>query len=470
MPAGDGRPSVALLTLGCKVNQYDSEALAEALRRAGWTVKLDLAADDADPDVVIINSCAVTSRAEAKSRQAARKAAKEHPGSRIVLAGCYPQVAPDSAGGVKGLAGLAGTAREDTVRMVQGLLAGSPKAGAPVRSVPESFETLPVAARPERVRAYLKVQEGCSNDCAYCIIPVARGRDERSRPLAGALEQARALLAGGARELVLTGIRLGAYGGGGRALVELVEACLELPGLARLRLSSIEPTDIPPDLLKVIAADARACQHLHVPLQSGSDGVLQRMGRRYDTAWYRGLIEDARRAIPGLAVTTDVLVGFPGETEDEFSETIAYVREMRFTRLHVFPYSRRAGTPAAGLPGQVPARVRAERARVLGDVGRELSLEFHQGLVGRDAEVLVEREPEKDRASDLGAAMGRGGARYVTEGLTGQYVRVEIESPQPLALGSLPMVRLTGASAGGMRGRVSGVENPGKVDHGPPHA
>jgi threonylcarbamoyladenosine tRNA methylthiotransferase MtaB len=268
-------------------------------------------------------------------------------------------------------------------------------------------------------------------------------------------------VAGGARELVLTGIRLGAYSAGdGRGLEDLVSACLEVPGLARLRLSSIEPTDISRGLLQVIASDPRACPHLHIPLQSGSDGVLRRMGRRYSAAGYRTLIEQAREIVAGLAVTTDVLVGFPDETEDEFDQSVSFVRQIGFTRLHVFPYSRRAGTAAAGFSGQVPLRVRTERARVLGDVGRELSLKFHQGLVGSVQEVLVEREPEN----------ANGAAQFVTEGLTGQYVRVEVESNEPLRLGSLAMISVTGASAAGVRGLATGAPVGDGVDRTPTNA
>ncbi len=502
MSADDCRPSVALLTLGCKVNQYDTEALAEALRGAGWEVSCGLDEGGPDPDVVIVNSCVVTARAEAKSRQAARKAAKEHPGSRVVLAGCYPQVAPEAAGGVAGLAGTVGTGRQETVRLVQSLVgAEKPAARAGREPRPDSFgplpaeyESLPITARAGRVRAFLKVQEGCANDCAYCIVPLARG-PERSRPLADAVEQARGLLAGGARELVLTGIRLGAYGtergwaGGERAvagsgaagereraeargaLVDLVVACLELPGLVRVRLSSIEPTDIPPDLLAVMAADPRACPHLHVPLQSGSDSVLRRMGRRYDTAGYRAVIEDARRAVPGLAVSTDVMAGFPGETEAEFAETLAFVRRIGFTRLHVFPYSKRPGTAAASLPGQVAARVRAERARILTGAGRELALSFHLGLVGRVGEVLVERQPKPlPRSAAVtepraGLAESDAGARYVTAGLTARYVRVELLSSGKLALGDLVAARLVEARTGDMAGVAIDIrDKAGGVD------
>lgn len=472
MSTGDCRPSVALVTLGCKVNQYDSEALAEALRSAGWRVYLGLGADTADPDVVIVNSCAVTARAEAKSRQAARKAAKEHPRSRVVLAGCYPQIAPDAAGGVKGIAAVAGTARHDTVKLVETLLAGQlagtsdrqplVEEAVKARSLPADFELLPVAARPGRVRALLKVQDGCSNGCAYCVVPLARG-PERSRPLDDAIAQARALVAGGARELVLTGIRLGAYDSG--ALVELAASCLELPGLARLRLSSIEPTDIPHGLLELMASDGRVCPHLHIPLQSGSDTVLGRMSRRYDAARYQDLVEYARRMVPGLAVTTDIMVGFPGETEMEFEETVAFVRRMRFSRLHVFPYSRRPGTAAARLPGHIPARVRAGRARVMTEVGRELSLAFHQGLVGSAEEVLVEREPELLLGGDVdgggqggggldGGGQGGGDAPYIAEGLTGRYVRVRATSRKPAPLGCLVAVWLTEARDTHMRGLV----------------
>lgn len=454
--AGGERRSIAIVTLGCKVNQCDSAAMAESLRRRGWRV---LSAPDdvpGGPDVLVVNSCAVTARAAAKSRQAARSWARRFPGVRVVLAGCYPQVWPEEARAIEGVAAIAGTGRAASLDLIAKLLAEGVGAGvlaeaSPIRrglDLPAAFEVLPAAPVPGRVRAFLKVQEGCEAGCTYCIVPRARG-SSRSLPLAEAVGQARALVAGGAAEIVLTGIHLSAYGGdlgGVEELADLVAAVAGIEGLRRLRLSSLEPGDVSDRLLAAIAAAPVVCRHLHIPLQSGSDTVLARMGRTYDAAGYEDTVARACRALPGLSLSTDVMVGFPGESEAEFAATVDFVRSVGFMRLHVFPYSARPDTAAATLPGQLARRVKEERAAHLGDIGRQLAACYNRGLVGGRHQVLLEGDSRRIDADD--------GPVYANEGLTRDYVRVLTRGRRAWPAGRQVMVGVEAADPAGVSGVV----------------
>jgi len=458
-----GPGTIAFVTLGCKVNQADSASMSAALAAAGWQI-VPVTAGAEPPQVIVVNSCTVTARAAAKSRQAARSYAARFPDSHVVLAGCYPQVAPGEAAAIPGLAAVAGTGRLDTVRMLgnfarpgsvgfveagsestacgTGLLAGFRAGLAPV----SEFERLPAALVDSRVRAYLKVQDGCESACAYCVVPRARGR-QRSQPLAECLAEARRLLTAGARELVLTGIRLGAYGrdlADGSSLAVLIEQCASLDGLLRLRLSSLEPIDLTMDVLAAMTQSPRICRHLHLPLQSGSDRMLRLMQRGYDTAAFARLVASARALVPGLAISTDVMVGFPGETEEEYYETVGFVQRIGFMRLHVFPYSARPGTRAASLPGQLPRNVKQERARALIATGAGLALEHHRQLVGTSQSVLLETD-----------ACSLGGAVFAGQGLTEGYVRATIELPGPAEGGSLVQANIVAAREDGVEGRAA---------------
>lgn len=458
MSNADRTPTAYLVTLGCKVNQCDTEALAEGLRAAGWRVLFSIEEKAPDPDVIVVNSCAVTTRSEAKSRQAARRLMRRHPRSRVVLAGCYPQIAPEAVQAIEGLAGVAGTDRVSTIRMLTELASTAgdgPRAAGPAAvpgrpPLPAHFEDLPVSAHPGRVRAFLKVQEGCPGGCTYCVVPLARGLP-RSRPLSAALDQAARLVGGGAREIVLTGIQLGLYGRdlGGVDLADLVLSCLSLPGLVRLRLSSLEPGDVSERLLSALSSSPKACPHLHIPLQSGSDAVLRRMGRPYGTDEYREMAESARRLLPGIALSTDVIAGFPGETGNEFEETAGFIREIGFMRLHVFPFSRRPGTIAAELPDQLPGRVREERSRALIEVGQDLAHAFNRGFVGQEVEVLLEHDSLPAGGPTPG---GRAEQTFLSSGLTGHYVRAEVASDGgPLRGGDLVVARARSAGPAGIR-------------------
>jgi threonylcarbamoyladenosine tRNA methylthiotransferase MtaB len=401
---------VAVHTLGCKVNQYESAALEGMFRERGYQV-----VDFSDAaDVYLINTCTVTHLGDRKSRQLIRRAARTNPGALVVVTGCYAQTSPGEVAALPEVDLVVGLGdRGHLVDLVESAVKG-PGSEVLVRDISgaREFEELPPPVEQGRVRAFLKIQEGCDSYCAYCIVPHARG-PLRSRPPAGVLAEARFLLGRGYREIVLTGIHTGAYGRdlpGDPGLAGLVEQLLTLPGLLRLRLSSVEPNDITPELIYILSGSKVACPHLHIPLQSGDDTVLRRMGRNYTAGEFARLTQVIRANIPGIAITGDVIVGFPGETREQFANTRRLVNKVAFAGLHVFKYSPRRGTPAAGWPDQVDPAEKEERSRELINIGRELARSYVSRHVGRQLEVLVE-QPARERKGWL-------------EGHTGNYLRV----------------------------------------------
>lgn len=460
-PAGRvARPRAVFCTLGCKANLYDTAGMMNDLKRAGWEVTS--AAEErrrpGEPgaDLYVVNSCAVTARAESKSRQLARRLKRENPGALVALVGCFPQLRRQAAAG-EGVDLVLGTA--DRGRLVEVLAEargerGEPSAPAIARAVDQErevavlLETVPGAFAGERTRAAVKVQDGCEQFCTYCVIPYARG-PSRSRPLGEVLEEVERLVRGGFREVVVTGIHLGAWGldlrDPGR-LADLVRAIAGVPGLARVRLSSIEPLEITDELVDLLATNPRVCRHLHVPLQSGSDEVLARMNRHYTAVEFLAMVDRVRSRVPLAGLTTDVMVGFPGETDADFEATLAVVERARFSRLHVFRFSRRPGTPAADMPGQVDPAVRKARSEALIGLGRRLAREFREGLVGRTMEVLVERASGEGRE---GLAWPSG------EGFTDNYVRVTFRGPHARPNEIVPVL-LEKVTAEGLAGREGG--------------
>ncbi|HHW15551.1 MAG TPA: tRNA (N(6)-L-threonylcarbamoyladenosine(37)-C(2))-methylthiotransferase MtaB, partial [Firmicutes bacterium] len=391
-------PTIAFHTLGCKVNQYDTGSVAALFREAGYEV-----VDFSSPaDVYVVNTCTVTGLGEKKSRQMLRRARRQNPRAVVVALGCYAQTAPSEVAGIPGVDLVVGTAgRRELVRLVDearrhrsaasvpesdGRGPGDAGGGPAAVAVEEygrtaAFEELGTGAVVERTRATVKVQEGCRQFCSYCKVPYARG-PERSRPPAAVLAEVERLVAAGFSEVVLTGIHLGSYGRDledcpAWDLARLAARVAGVPGLARLRLSSVEPTDVTDELIALVRENPVLCRHFHLPLQSGDDAILRRMNRRYTTAEYARVAERIRAAVPEVAVTTDLIAGFPGETEESFARTLAFVQEMAFSRLHVFPYSRRRGTPAAAFPAQVPAPVKRARVDRLIALGRELSFSYN---------------------------------------------------------------------------------------------
>jgi len=385
--------TVGFHTLGCKVNQQETGALTAQFVDAGFCpVDFNLEAD-----VYVINSCAVTVEAERKSKSLARRKKKNHPEALVVLAGCFPQVALREAD-VLGVDVLVGSNdKKELVGMVQEALADRRQI---IKVTPfgddTPFEIIADSTSSERTRGMLKVQDGCEQFCAYCIIPYARGR-ERSLDIKSALIQAKNSIAQGMSEIVLTGIHLGSYGQDltpPATLAQLVREMAELPGLLRLRLGSLEPLDMTAELIKAVSFSPQVCRHFHLPLQSGSNAVLRRMKRPYSKEGFSAVVARLRDAFPEAGITSDVIVGFPGETEEQFAESLSFIRTMEFGRLHVFRYSRRPGTEAANMVDQVPERVKDERYRAMQQVAVLAQQAFAERFVDREVSVLVEEEHE----------------------------------------------------------------------------
>ncbi len=367
--------NVYLQSLGCRLNQSEIDDLARQFASAGHVV----VGDPALADVCLVNTCAVTAEAERKSRHRARALARANPQARIAVLGCYATLSPQHCAD---LPGVAWVVSNDDKEHTLGIVA--PEGPISCREKELEFHF--------RTRAFVKVQDGCDNHCTYCIVRSLRG-PSRSRPIADVVAQVQSLVEDGCQEAVLTGVNLGAYGrdlGMLNGLAVLVTTLLAHTDLPRLRLSSLEPWDLD-ELFFELWENPRLCRQLHLPLQAGCDATLRRMGRRITTAEFAELARAARAAVPDLAVTTDVIVGFPGEDEAAFRASYDFVQAVEFARLHVFPYSSRPGTPAARLPDQVERKVRVERARVMRELGDEQARRFRQRFVGREMAVLWEQ-------------------------------------------------------------------------------
>ncbi len=381
---------VAFYTLGCKVNQYESEAMEELFLQAGY----QLARADEPVDVFVVNTCTVTHVSDAKCRQAIRRVKRQNPLAVIAVVGCYVQVAAKRVRAMEGVDILIGTkGRGHIVEDVEAFLAE----GKPIVRIPDlkeevAFDSLSISRELSTTRAAVKIQEGCDMYCSYCIIPYARG-PIASRSQDEILEEVKRLLAHGIQEIVLTGIHVASYGkeaGRGEDLVDLVEALSVLPGLARIRLSSIEPRWVNEEKLIRMRDCGKLCDHFHLSLQSGSDAVLRAMNRKYDQALYAEKLATIRSIFPSAGLTTDVIVGFPGERESDFQATLDFCQAMAFSKIHIFPYSPRQGTPAALFQGQVDPAVKKERAQRLAQLERKLRHDFMDGSVGQPVDVLFE--------------------------------------------------------------------------------
>jgi len=422
---------VYLERVGCKLNQSEIEALGRGFVRAGhqWVQ----AGEEAD--LCVVNTCTVTQAADSKSRKLIRQLRRANPSARLIVTGCYAEMCPQELEAIDGIDLIVDNKnKERLVELTEGLgwESGSSKAPTSNLQLPTSNLQFPMG----HTRAFVKIQDGCNNRCAYCIVSLARGR-ERSRPGQDILAEIEALVAAGCREVVLTGVHIGGYGRDlGASLGQLVEDILTETTTPRLRLSSIEPWDLEPTLLR-LWENPRLCRHLHLPLQSGCDVTLQRMGRRYTTSQYAHLVDAARRSIPDLAVTTDVIVGLPGETVEEFAVSLSFVEEMQFARTHIFKYSARPGTAAAGMPDQVPYAEKKRRSEAMLELARESSQRFHRRFLGREMEVLWESRDDQQAWS----------------GLTDNYIRV-ITGNEASLVNAVTSTKLVGLVEGGMRGEV----------------
>ncbi len=432
---------VAVETLGCKVNQYESAGMLEALARHGFSP----VSFDGEADVYIINTCAVTRKADYQSRQLIRGATRNNPRASVVVTGCYAQIFPQEVAGIPGVTLVAGNAEKmDILRLVSEMTGPGKKVFLSDIGQIKSFSAPPAGTVPGRTRALLKIQDGCDAFCSYCIVPHARGRS-RSLPESQVLERIEALRQAGYRELVITGINLGAYGrdlepaGDLLSLLRRAEALHQPP---RLRLSSLEPLEISDELLAFLRESEVFCPHFHIPLQSGDDHILSLMGRNYTGAFFRRLVEKIVSYLPEAAVGLDIIVGFPGEGEEEFAHTRQLVEELPVAYAHVFPYSPRPGTPAADLPGQVAEAEKKRRGRVIRQLAKEKRAAYAGRFVGRELSVLL----ETGKDSDTGGL----------QGFSDNYIRVAVKNGDASLAHTLVRVLAVEKRGGKLIGNITG--------------
>lgn len=420
---------IAFYTLGCKVNQADTASMENLFLRSGH----QLVSFDGEADVYIINTCVVTNTGQRKSRQTIHRAIRKNPNALIVVTGCYPQTAAEEVKAIAGVDMIIGNQdRAQIVQLVEERLAHRQTDTLDAvhkLTASTAFEEMAAGDITDKTRAFLKIQEGCNQFCTYCIIPYARG-PLRSRSLESIRTETQRLISAGFKEIVLIGIHLGCYGKenhDGPTLYDAVKTVLDVPGVQRLRLGSLESVEIEPRLLTLMQEDARFCRHLHLPLQSGCDKVLQAMHRPYTTAKFKTLLADIKTRVPDIAITTDVIVGFPGETEADFETTCKFAESCGFSKMHIFPFSARKGTPAEKFAGAVTEAVKKERADILGRIDETMHKTFLQAMVGQNAEVLFEQPAGED----------------YFEGLSGNYQRVFVKSGGRNLGGEILPVKIT---------------------------
>lgn len=412
---------IAFYTLGCKVNQADTASMEAIFKASGYKV----VGFNEDADVYLVNTCVVTNTGQRKSRQIINRAVRCNPLALTVVTGCYPQTAPEEVRAIDGVDVIIGNQeRGRIVELVEEALTSKRDDildNVQKMTVDTRFEELGVGTETNKTRAFLKIQEGCNQYCTYCIIPFARG-PLRSRSLESIKEEIAKLVEAGYKEVVLIGIHLGCYGkelakeGIKLSLYDAVQAALSVPGVERLRLGSLESVEVETRLLELMVKDPRLCHHLHLPLQSGCDKILKSMHRPYDTARFSELLKEIRSYVPDIAVTTDIIVGFPGETEEDFEETLAFAKSCGFAKMHIFPYSKRKGTPAEKMPDQVEEQVKQERAARLSELDKEMQHESMSYWIGKDVTVQFEQPVDDSHV----------------EGLCGAYMRVVVKGSQEL--------------------------------------
>lgn len=416
---------VAFYTLGCKVNQYETEAMEEIFEKEGFTV----VGEDEIADIYVINTCTVTNLSDRKSRQFIRRAKKLNNDSIIAVVGCYSQVSPEEVSGIEGVDVIIGTTDRNRIFELCLKAKASKEKINIVRNVKtqKEFETINIDDIKSKTRAYIKIQDGCNQFCSYCIIPYARG-PIRSRKLDEIIYETEKLANAGFKEIVLTGIHVASYGKDidNTPLKEVLVRVGEVDGIERIRLSSLEPTLIVEDFMKTMVDIGKVCDHFHLSLQSGSDSVLKRMNRKYTTDEYRNIVEIIRKYMPNAGITTDIIVGFPGETDEEFLETYNFVKEINFSRIHVFKYSPRKGTPAAKFENQIDGNIKNQRSEKLIALGEELMEKFSSNFIGANLSVLFEEESNKEG--------------YI-EGYTTNYIRVKVKD-SPNIIGEIKEVKI----------------------------
>lgn len=438
-------PTATFITLGCKVNQYDTQAIRELLRDNGFVTL----PDGVKADLCVINTCTVTNFADQKAKQLIRKVIRENPKSMVVVTGCYADSGKEEIESIPGVSFVVSNSQKPRLHeYVSHLAADLPKVSPFDIStiLPHEDETfnLSITRFESQTRAIVKVQDGCSAFCTFCIIPYVRG-PMRSRPLKSIIREVETLAANGYKEIVITGVHLGTYGediNRQSTIVDIIESIHDIEGLERIRLSSIEPMDVPDELIKRMAALPKCAPHYHLPLQSGSDLILKRMKRTYTSKRFAEIVDKVRAVMPDAGITTDVMVGFPTEEEKHFMETYDFVEKSRFSRLHVFRYSPRQGTPATRMPKQVPPNVAFERSEQLRKLGERLMREFHESMIskGKEMDVLVETSRE--------------GKDHLLSGYTGNYIRTHLIHATGDMIGKMVKVRLKEIEGDAVRAEV----------------
>jgi len=420
--------NVGFCTLGCKVNQYESEAMMTLFRQKGY----EISDFESKCDIYVINTCTVTGTGDRKSRQMIHRAHQNNPDAVIVVAGCYSQVAADEVRKIEGVSLILGT--NDRNRIVE-LVEEYVRSGRQGKDVVvtdimkiRKFEDMWISSYEGRTRAFVKIEEGCTEFCSYCIIPYARG-PVRSRPLESIRAEVEALSENGYKEIVLTGIHIGSYGRecNDLSLIDAIECVSKVGGIERIRLGSVEPRVLTPDFVRRIASLEKVCDHFHISLQSGCDNTLRSMNRKYTCAEYAKSVQLLREAYENPAITTDIITGFPGETDEDFETSLDFMNQIRFSEAHIFPYSPRKSTKAASMPGQVEKKVKNARAKIMITRSAELHRDYISSFEGMVKGVLFERSVEDG----------------VYEGHMTNYVRVRAESSTDIS-GQILNVRITG--------------------------
>ena len=425
---------VAFHTLGCKVNQYETEAMQKLFAEADFelTEKIESA------DVVVVNTCTVTALSSQKSRQMIRKFSRANKNAVLVVVGCYAQSEPKKISQIDGVDIIIGTKdRMKIVELVEEVLKNRGEKILRVGEVENIFEFEELPHTPQRTRAFLKIEDGCNNFCAYCIIPFVRGR-VRSRSLESIRAECLELKEKNFREIVLTGIHIGAYGKDFKnkiSLVDAVKTVLETADPKRLRLGSVESVEMTDEIIELMKTDARICNHVHLPLQSGSDEILKAMRRPYTTKNFSDLTARLVKEIPEISIGTDLIVGFPGETEKNFEETLNFLRSQPFSKIHVFPFSSREGTLAAGMKNQIDSQTKKIRVEKVLEIARSKEKIFAEKLISRTVEIIAETEENN-----------------FIDGLTKNYVRVYVPSSSEIKLGEIIRVKIEKLFKNGVAG------------------
>ena len=402
------RKTVAYHNLGCKVNSYEMDAMLQSLRQKGY----EIVPFEEKADIYIVNTCTVTNIADRKSRQMLHKAKKTNPEGIVVAVGCYVQSDMETVKADASVDLMIGNNKKrDLLQILENYFEGVEQENVIDINHTLEYEEMKLTATTEHTRAYIKIQDGCNQFCTYCMIPYARGR-VRSRKKADILEEIRGLVSAGYKEFVLTGIHISSYGDG--SLLELIEAIDAIEGVARIRLGSLEPRIVTAEFADRLSRLKHICPHFHLSLQSGCESVLKRMNRHYTPEEYIEGVKRLRTAFDHPAITTDVIVGFPGETNEEFAQTVVFVKEVNFYEMHIFKYSKRKGTKAAVMQNQVPESIKTKRSAILQEIERTDSEKFRAYYIGKEVEVLFEEEKEID------------GTKYFI-GHTREYVKVAVD-------------------------------------------